>query len=384
MNKPTKIIIGIIVAIIVIAGIWYGVSKKPEPVKKEEKVIKIGAMADLSGNYSQVLRGIPRGTELAVEELKKSLKNVKIELVMEDIKSCDTKEAVTVMNKFVSVDKVDFVVGGTCSNTTLAAAPIAEQTKTVLISPSSSAEPITYAGEYVFRTYISDALRAKEAGKLAYTLGKKKMAIITDISNDATVKGSEGTRKEFASLGGIVVTEEKITKDQLDFRTIITKIKNANPDVLLISITGPNQIALVAKQLKESGVNIQLISPFETVEDSQVIKVAGNAVEGLIYIMPGNPPETEKYKALQKAYQEKYKEEEMPSYVAEAYDAVMLGVKAVLASNGTKEDIKNKLFEVSKTYEGVSGNVTFDENGDVTKPVMFKTIKNSQFVPYEK
>ena len=97
--------------------------------------------------------------------------------------------------------------------------------------------------------------------------------------------------------------------------------------------------------------------------------------------MPSNPNETPNYQELKRRYKEKYGEEEMPSYVTESYDAVVLAVKAVLASNGKREDIKNKLFEVSKTYQGVSGNVVFDENGDVTKPVMFK-IENSQFVPY--
>ncbi|GEM_PF-2345854 len=114
-----------------------------------------------------------------------------------------------------------------------------------------------------------------------------------------------------------------------------------------------------------------------------MIKIAGETVEGLIYVMLGNPPETKKYQELEKKYQEKYNEDEMPSYVAEAYDTVMLGVKVILASDGTKENIKNKLFEVSKEYDGVSGNVTFDKNRDVVKSVMFKTIKNCQFIPYE-
>lgn len=62
---------------------------------------------------------------------------------------------------------------------------------------------------------------------------------------------------------------------------------------------------------------------------------------------------------------------------------MQLAVKAVLESDGTKEDIKTKLFEVSKTYQGVSGNVEFDQNGDVVKPILVKQIKSGQFTPYE-
>lgn len=380
MNKTTKTILLIIIVVIVIVGIWYGVSKK----SVEKKSIKVGVLTSLSGDYVSLFRGIERGANLATEDLKKELDNkVDMKLFIEDTKSCDAQEAVTAVNKLVNIEKVDVIIGGTCSNTTLAVAPIVNQTKTIMISPASSAPSISRAGEYVFRTYISDILRAKEAARLAYDLGKRKMALITDISNDGMVELTKGAKEEFTKLGGKIVAEEEMTKADTDFRTQLTKIKASNPDVLYIGITGPNQIALVVKQARELGLSVQLIVPAETVEDPNVIKVAGATIEGLIYIMPGNPPETGKYKELKKRYKEKYNED-MPSYTTEAYDAVILGVKAVLASNGTKEDIKNKLFEVSKNYSGVSGNVTFDENGDVTKSVMFKTIKNGQFVPYEK
>ena len=383
MSKTTKIIIWVVIALVVIGGVWYGASRKPsQTTPTVKKPIKIGVLADLSGDYASFLRGVPRGAELAVDDLKKEVKRP-IKLIIEDQKSCDVKETVTIMHKFVDIDKVDVIIGGTCSNTTLAAAPIANQSKTIMISPASSAPSISKAGPYVFRTYISDTLRAKEAAKLAYRLGERRMAIITDISNDATVELSKGAKEEFSALGGTVTTETEVQKGDTDFRSILTKIKKTNPDALYISVTSPNQIALIAKQARELGLNIQLIHPAEVVEDPNVVKIAGNAVEGLIYVMPGNPPETPQYIRFREEYKKKYVED-VPSYAAEAYDAVMLGVKAVLASNGTKEDVRNQLFEVSKYYQGVSGNVTFDKNGDVVKPVIFKTIKNGKFVPYEK
>lgn len=123
-------------------------------------------------------------------------------------------------------------------------------------------------------------------------------------------------------------------------------------------------------------------STAETPENQEVIDVAGDAANGLIYIMPGNPPATPAYQALSQRYQEKYNET-VPPYFMETYDAVMLGVKAVLASDGTKENTKDKLYEVSRTYQGVSGNVEFDVDGDVIKPILIKQIKNGQFVEYE-
>lgn len=286
------------------------------------------------------------------------------------------------MQKFVSIDEVDFIVGGTCSSTTLAAAPIANQNKTVMISAVSSAPSISEAGEYVFRTSISDVLRSEVGAKLAFDLGKRRMAVFTDISNDAFVELAKGAKEYFAGVGGEIVAEEEVlTNSETDFQTVLSKIREANPDFLML-LLGPTQIGLFAKQAREMDLNIQLIVPLETAEDKQVIEIAGDTVEGLLYIMPGNPPETPRYQELKNKYKEKYTEEADLPYLTEAYDAAMLGVKAVLASDGSREDICDKLFEVSKTYEGISGNIEFDENGDVVKETLIKTIQNGEFVVY--
>ncbi len=383
MQKAIKLVL-ILIILVIITGIGLLVkrgAKEPETLAEVKRSLKIGVLADLSGDYADFLKGGPRGAEMAVADLRSQLDR-EIELIIEDQKSCDAKETVTIMNKFVGVDKVDVIIGGTCSNTTLAAAPVANQAKTIMISGISSAPSISQAGEYIFRTYISDLLRAQEAGNLAYGLGYRKMAVLIETGNDYSIELAQGAKEAFMAKGGEIVAEEKIGNKDTDFRTQLTKIKAQAPDILLISISGPNQIGLVVKQARELGVDVQIMHPGETPENQEVLDVAGETADGLIYIMPGNPPETSAYKALAQRYQEKYGEPHT-AYFTEVYDAVMLGVKAVLASDGTKEDIKDKLYEVSKTYQGVSGNVAFDENGDVSKPILVKQIKNGEFVLYE-
>lgn len=345
---------------------------------KQEENIKIGVLADLSGDYADFLKGVPRAIEIAKQDL-----GDKVEFIVEDQKSCDAKETVTIMNKFVSVDKVDAIIGGTCSNTTLAASPIAEKAKTIMISGVSSAPSVSKAGDYVFRTYISDLLRAEQAGNLAFQLGFRKMAVLTETGNDYSLELAQGTKNTFTSLGGEITASEKISNKDTDFRTQIVKIKESSPDVLLISITGTKQIGLIIKQVRELGLDLQIIHPGETPESQEVLEIAGDSAEGLIYIMPGNPPESPKYLALSQRYEEKYGEPRT-AYFTEVYDAVILAVRAIEESNGSKEDIKDKLYEISKSYEGVSGNVEFDENGDVSKPILIKQIRSGEFVPYER
>lgn len=381
MIKATKVILSILVVIAVfLAGFWCGTSRGS--VKMSTGSIKVGVLGDLSGDYVSFLRGIARGAEMAAEDMSRTAGR-KIKLVVEDQRSCDSQATITAVNKMIFVDRVDFIVGGSCSNTTLAAASLANREKTVMISPSSSAPSVSGAGDYIFRTCPSDALKGKWAAKVAFELGKRRMAFIVGRGNEANLEAADKAKQEFLSLGGVIAAEEKVDDKSSDVRTQLTKVKESHPDVLLISITSPSQIGLLLKQAKEIGFDQQIVHPMEAPENQEVIDIAGPAAEGLIYLMQGNPPATPQYESLKLKYQIKYNEQSMPQYLTESYDALTLGVKAVLASNGTKEDIKNKLYEVSKSYQGVSGSVAFDENGDVQKPVLIKQIKNGKFVPYE-
>jgi branched-chain amino acid transport system substrate-binding protein len=379
MNTKIKIGIISIVFLIAIVIVFTSSNITGNLFLKEENIIKVGVLADLSGDYANALKGAHRGAEIAVKDLRKEGYNIK--LIIEDQQSCNTQETIKAVNKLINIDKVDLIIGGTCSSTTLVAAPIAESTKTIMISPSSSAPSISFAGEYIFRTYVSDNLRTEKMSEKLYNLGYKKMAIITDLEIDSAVEGSKSIKDRFTSLGGKVVIEEGITANDNDFKTIITKIKNKDADVVVIAVMG-SRLGIIAKQMKEQGLEIQIAHPWETIEDQEVLNLAQDSINGAIYVLPGSPKENEEYLSFKNKYFENYSEDTIPSYSAESYDALMLGIKAINASDGTKEDIKNKLYVVSQDYQGVSGDVSFNEYGDVTKDVLFKQIVDGKFVVY--
>ena len=104
-----------------------------------------------------------------------------------------------------------------------------------MISPASSAPSITNAGEYVFRTFISDTFRGGEVSKLIFhEMGKKRIAFVNDSSN-AAAEINKVSKDTVVSLGGIAM-EENIIKTDTDFRTQLSKIKEFNPDVLFMTI----------------------------------------------------------------------------------------------------------------------------------------------------
>ncbi len=193
MKKQNKIywIVGVVVVILII--ILSFITNRKE---SSSEVVKIGVLGDLTGDLSSLFRGVPRGVDMAKLDIEKE-KDVKLQIFLEDQESCNPQNTISLMNKFINIDKVDFVVGGSCSGTTLVAAPLANEGKLPIISPVSSAPNITEAGGYVFRTYISDSERTEKSAELAYSLGFRRMAVLKDISAETEVSSSSGGRKRF-------------------------------------------------------------------------------------------------------------------------------------------------------------------------------------------
>jgi branched-chain amino acid transport system substrate-binding protein len=256
MNKTTQIIIGIIVAVIILAGIWYGVSKKPTaPTTKEP--IKIGFIGPLSGDAASYGIPIKNAIALAVEEINNAggINGRKIEIIYEDGK-CNGKDAVNAAQKLINIDKVNIILGGMCSGELLAIAPITEPAKVLLLSPSASSPDITHAGDFIFRNNPSDADGGKALAKLVrekYT----KAAIISENTDYAQALARVFV-EHFRSLGGEVVAQENFDPGVKDFRTILTKIKASNPEALVINPQTEIAGGLIVKQAREIGITIPL------------------------------------------------------------------------------------------------------------------------------
>jgi len=377
MNKTTKIIIGVII-IIIIGGIWYGVSRKPAALEE----IKIGITTALTGDVAVYGLGMEKGFELALEKINNAggINGKKIKLIYEDHK-CDAKEAGTAINKLINVDKVSIVIDALCSSCLLAESPIAEKTKTVLLGASATNYKIADAGDYIFRIIASDAYQGKEVAKLANKRGYKNVAIL-NINNDYGVSLKEVFAEEFEKLGGKIVIIESYGQDATDARTQLIKIKGKNPDAIFMPAHGPNIMALILKQTKELDVNVQFFST-EGFKDESVLEAAGGAAEGVILTSPTQNLD-EHYQSFKATFMAKYSGEEIPIYADYAYDAVKIVALAIKNAGSVKSDaIKNELYKI-KGYRGATGEITFDEKGEVIgKEYSVFVVKNGQFVPLE-
>jgi branched-chain amino acid transport system substrate-binding protein len=141
--------------------------------------VKIGAVLPLTGDSAAWGDQGRKGIEVAVREVNDSggVNGQPIEVVYEDSQA-NPRLAVSAISKLISVDKVPAVVGDAVSATTLAMAPIAEETQVVLIAPLASAPAISDAGKFIYRVWPSDMLEGSEVSKWAHGQGYKCVSVL--------------------------------------------------------------------------------------------------------------------------------------------------------------------------------------------------------------
>ncbi|MFH1402319.1 MAG: penicillin-binding protein activator [Patescibacteria group bacterium] len=377
MNNTIKTILGLIVAILVVGGIYTITQKSSEPTTDE--VIKIGVILPLSGDLAHAGEDAKNGINLA----KENFKDEKIEFIFED--SYGTKQGtVSAIQKLINIDNVQIIIGEVGSGNTLSIAPIAEENKKLLLVPISASSDINTAGDYIFKFREDNNVHAEFLANFVYNKKFKNIAIMYDNSNDVWVGAEKYFSEKFTALGGQIVAIESYNSDSTDFRTQLVKIKAKNSDVIYLA-GHPEQVGLILKQSKEIGINAQFIG-HAVLLVPKLIEIGGISTEGLIIGAQSfdcGDIESELIVDYCARYQNTYNSEPL-YYGAYTYDTtnVLLGILEKLGEKNI-ENIKTKLYQI-QGYEGVTGDISLDNEGNVReKLLLIKTIKNGEFVPYE-
>ena len=345
-------------------------------------VYKIGLIEPLSGNLAVYGQNIQKGVDLAVERINAAggIKGKKIVMVYED-NVADPAKTVSAMKKLVTVDKVAAVIGAATSTATMAACPVAEESKVVLVAPPSTSPDITTkCGAYTFRVIASDSYQGVVMADVFWDLGFKAAAAMF-VNNDYGRGLNDAFISSFKKKGGKALGSVAFTKEGKDFRTELLKLKMSKAKAVML-VGHPAEGSIIFKQAKELGIDVQWLAS-EGLKTDETIKLAGGAAEGILVMAPKVDTETSLYKAFSKDYVAKYKEEP-PIFADFAYDALNMIAKAIEAGGYSGPAIKDALHKISQNYPGVTGDKTFDKNGDVAGTFEVWTIKGGKIVPYKK
>ncbi len=356
-----------VLAVLVLAG-----CSVQEKGSEAAAPLKLGFTGALTGGAASI--GIPtrEAVELAVEEFNaKSPK--KIEVVYED-DLCEAKVGTTAIQKLTSIDKVPAIIGPLCSAVLLSSAPMLEEAKVTILSYGATNPTIKDAGDYIFRVTPSDAGQGKKGAEMAKEQVVAKVAVIYR-NDDWGVGLKDVFTAEAKNLGLEVVAVEALEPGTNDARTQLTKIKEADPELVYMPVF-PAETPIVLKQAKELGFTVPMLGA-DASKDDAAIQAAGDAAEGLVVTLPGVPdsPEKESFTAKFKA---KYNKE--PSaYTYEAWDAANILLNACAATDCTGTAIKEYLYKLGM-YRGASGPFQFDAHGEVEKSYDIFEVKDGKFV----
>jgi branched-chain amino acid transport system substrate-binding protein len=357
-------------------------STKPTAVK----IASVGAKTGESAVFGQQQL---QGMQVAVDVINKGggvqngpLKGLKFEIVPFDDRA-DPKEGATIAQRLVA-DKSIFAQVGNCNSAVcVAAAPILSNGKVTMVSDLCVAIALTHPGyPYVFRIYPTSVTEGKALAGVAQRLGYKSMYIFYE-NTDAGVGMQESLDPSFKALGGKVLGKDAylLGKD-IDFSTLITKARAANPDAVAI-VGSYTEVSLIVRQSRTVGWNVPiLVSSGNAYPD--VFDLAGP--ENLHDVYFTNPPDLAASKDPQAAaYLQNFKEmfgQEPPNLSAFGYDAVMLIKQAIELGCGKREDLPTYLRKI-KDYPGLTAKITFDQYGDVETPnlILLKVV-GKQYVPY--
>ena len=345
--------------------------------------VELGAILPLTGDAAIYGQELKNGIELAREEINNAggIKGKKIEVKYEDDRG-QPKEGVTAIQKLINVDKVPVIIGGATSSVALSVAPIAVEKKVVLLSPTATAPALSKVGKYFFRIWPSDNYDGLIMAQFAYDkLSLKKVAIL--YVNTEYGQGIEGVfRKEFEKRGGTILTSESYELGATDFRGQIAKIKQLEPEAIYLP-GYYKELAGILKQAKELGIKSTFLS-VNSFYDPKLLEIVGASAEGAVFTYPTYDPKSEDplTKKFVDAFKNKYKKEP-DAFAAQGYDAMKVVAEAIQIGSFSRDGILDAMVQI-KDFPGVAGNISFDENGDVHKPLRFLTVRKGKFVSLQK
>ncbi|MFM1651973.1 ABC transporter substrate-binding protein [Brevibacillus sp. B_LB10_24] len=343
---------------------------------------KIGAVFILSGSSAAYGEAQRNGVDLAVAELNEANKGkLKLEVQYEDTGG-KKESAINAVNKLVNDEKVVGIIGPTLSGEMFAAGPVANEAEIPIFGVSNTVEGINDIGEFVFRNSLPESIAVPTAMKAANDKMHFKTAALLYASNDDfSVSGYKTMKKTAEEMGLQILGEASFAVGDVDFSAQLTKVKELNPDVLLVSALY-KEGSLVVKKARELGIQSTILGG-NGFNNPKVFEIAGPAAEGLIVATPFSPEkQDDKVQAFVKAYEAKYGSKP-DQFAAQAYDGIYIIAQSLLqAGKADRQVLRDELAKL-KDFQGVSGKLSFDENRNPIGDAVVVVAKDGKYVPFE-
>jgi branched-chain amino acid transport system substrate-binding protein len=323
--------------------------------------IKVGTFLAVTGGASFLGDPELKTLQLYIENInaKGGVDGRQVELVHYDTKG-NPKEAVKFIKRLIKKDRVDVIVGGSTSGSTLAVMPEVAKAKIPFISLAGSVKIIDPAQKWTFKTPHTDRMAA---GKVYEDMNRRGISKVALISGSGGF-GKSGRAQSLALAPEYdieIVADESYGKKDTDMTAQLTKIRASGAEAILNFGfgTGP---AIVTKNVRQLGIKMPLYQS-HGVASKKFIELAGDAAEGVrlpaaallvANQLPENDPQGPTLLGYKNLYEAKYGSA-VSTFGGHAYDGLMIALQAIDRANSTDKAKVRDEIEKTTDFPGTGG-----------------------------
>lgn len=371
----------LLVVVIVMASLFSGC------INSASNDVKIGMVYELTGNTASYGTSAADGAKLAFKEINANggVLGKQIKIVMADNKG-EPSESANAMTKVITQDKVIAVTGFTVSSCGIAGSAVAEDNKIPLVAAATVNPRVTVdektgkVKDYTFRACFIDSFQGTVSANFALkSLKTSKSAIMIDNSSDYSKGLAQIFKEVFTKGGGQVIIEEAYLQKDQDFKSILTKIKAQNPEILYLP-GYYEDVGKIVKQARELGITIPILGG-DAWDSPRLVEIGGPQALNNTYFT--NFYSVQDTNPTSQAFVEAYKKEygQLPdSMAAMGYDAAYLLVDAIKKANSTDSAKIREALATMKDFKSVSGSMDLSATHDAIRGVVIIEMKDGKQV----
>ena len=340
--------------------------------------VKIAAIFALSGKAAQSNKPAILGTKLAVDEINQAggVLGQQMELLVLDNNSSPIGSHLAAQQ---AVDAgVAAIIGSVWSSHSLAIAKVAEKNHIPMIATNSTIPSLTAIGDHIFRVCYDDNFQGGVLARFAFEELKAKTALIfVDIASDFSLNLAAIFSRSFQSLGGKIVREIEYKIGNSVYFSQVREARTADVDIVFFS--GHNESGIIVEKLQEAGMKAIPLGS-DGWDNAAFFISGGNKIKQGYYLSHWQPNHED---PQARAFLEKYGNAgEIVAATALAYDAVRILAAAMTKAGATDSAaIRNALHNLPG-FQGVTGEIKFDAQGNTAKPASIMEIHHGVPSPY--
>jgi len=345
--------------------------------------VKIGAVISESGAAAAYGESVRKGLDLAQAEIEAagSLENGgKVTLVYKDDATIPSRGR-EVAQELIDQEGVGIIIGAVSSTVSLAIAPLCEERKVILLSPSASTPQLSEAGEHIYRIYPSDIGEGMSMARFAKDLGLERLVVFahdTDYGRGLSTVFQQQYESKFRQVVQTFLFPEG---DTAGFAEMVAQVAGLGADGIYV-VAYQQDVAELLKALRRA--KLATVVTASSAVTGAIVRLAGEAAENLVFPqttfdLDSTDPAVA---AFVRAYRAKY-DQDPDIYAAHGYDSLKILVEAINSAQSTHPKDLTVVLSGMHDYPGAAGPTTFDQNGDVVRHPRILLIRGGRAVPYD-